>query len=181
MYVDILVVINDKYYPIELKYNTKGNIKKDYKYLTYNDNNEMEYVLKNHVAYNLNCYSYVKDIDRLEQIKKHIRMVDCCYAIMLTNEPIYWIGPKEKSSYRDFVIKEYENKFDTKKYAIPRGKLLRWYNKSGNSISDGEIELDNSYEMDWRDYGTNLDDNRFNIKNNLENVRQFRYIISEIK
>ena len=62
VHIDILVFLNDKMYPIELKYKTKE--------MTFTDDNE-KYSLKNHYAKNINCYLYYKDIQRIETFKNY--------------------------------------------------------------------------------------------------------------
>ena len=91
MYIDILIIINNKWYPIELKYKTKGNYdRKNNGDLIYNDNG-IDIVLKNHLAYTDNYKLYLNDIERIKRIKKDIKQkFGRGYAIMLTNDSVYW-------------------------------------------------------------------------------------------
>jgi hypothetical protein len=61
VHIDIIVELDNKYYPIELKYKTKTFIGKD--------NNE-NYFLKNQGAQDIGKYDYLKDIQRIEQFSK---------------------------------------------------------------------------------------------------------------
>ena len=61
IYIDIWVEINEKVYPIELKYKTIQ--------CTITDGSE-EYKLKQHGACDIGCYLYLKDVERIEQISK---------------------------------------------------------------------------------------------------------------
>ena len=77
MHIDILVILDGKWIPIELKYKTKGCQKiVDGEY----------YDLKNHSAKDVNCYAYLKDIQRIESIKSNVSSFQEGYAILLTNE-----------------------------------------------------------------------------------------------
>ena len=60
LHLDILVILNGKWIPIELKYTTKRCIK------TINDE---VYVLKEQGAKDQGCYNYLKDIMRIEEFR----------------------------------------------------------------------------------------------------------------
>ena len=63
MHIDILVIVNNEWIPIELKYVTKKLDTKtqetifSFEYIWYN--------LKTHSAKDLRCYDYLKDIERI--------------------------------------------------------------------------------------------------------------------
>ena len=61
LHLDILVILDGKWIPIELKYTTRKCIK------TINDE---VYVLKEQGAKDQGCYNYLKDIMRIEEISK---------------------------------------------------------------------------------------------------------------
>lgn len=63
IYIDIWVEINEKVYPIELKYKTIQ--------CTITDGSE-EYKLKQHGACDIGCYLYLKDVERIEHISKSL-------------------------------------------------------------------------------------------------------------
>ena len=77
MHIDILVIIDNKWIPIEIKYKTKGCCK--------NIDNEI-YNLKNHGAKDVNCYLYLKDIHRIEIIKENVPDFAEGYTVFVTNE-----------------------------------------------------------------------------------------------
>ena len=99
IYIDIWVEINEKVYPIELKYKTIQ--------CTITDGSE-EYKLKQHGACDIGCYLYLKDVERIEQISKSLGdNFGKGYAIMLTNDHLYWDRPKtppDTTIFRDFRI-----------------------------------------------------------------------------
>ena len=72
MHIDILVIMNNKWYPIEIKYKTKG-CKKII-------DNEI-FNLKNHSAKDVNSYLYLKDIMRIEKIRDNVKEFDKGYWI----------------------------------------------------------------------------------------------------
>lgn len=98
-YIDIWVEINEKVYPIELKYKT---IK-----CTITDGAE-EYKLKQHGACDIGCYLYLKDAERIEHISKSLGdNFGKGFAIMLTNDHLYWNKPNTSTDttiFRDFRI-----------------------------------------------------------------------------
>lgn len=86
IYIDIWVEINEKVYPIELKYKTIQ--------CTLKDDSE-EYKLKQHGACDIGCYLYLKDVERIEHISKSLGdNFGKGFAIMLTNDHLYWDKPK---------------------------------------------------------------------------------------
>lgn len=177
MYIDILVIVDKKWYPFELKYKTKGN--SDTNVLLKYEDKECEFILKNHGAHDNNCYKYLYDIFRIEKIRKdnNINFGEG-YAIMLSNDSKYWEGPKnEICYYRDFVIKD--NK------TIPDKEDLKWDEKASIGTIKGcemPLKFDDKYEMKWKEYGSELSKDEFkNAKmRNIEEASQFKYLISVI-
>ena len=84
MHIDILVIKDGKWIPIELKYKTKGCIK------------ELDgdvYNIKNHGAKDVNCYLYLKDIQRIETVRANVVAFEEGYTIFITNEKSYLKSP----------------------------------------------------------------------------------------
>ena len=77
--LDIFLSFEDVGYAIELKYKTRK--------LSTEHNNE-RYFLQNHNVQDIGRYDFLKDVERLEKVRK----VDDCvgYAIFLTNDSSYW-------------------------------------------------------------------------------------------
>lgn len=118
-YIDIWVEINEKVYPIELKYKTIQ--------CSITDGSE-EYKLKQHGACDIGCYLYLKDVERIEHISKSLGdNFGKGFAIMLTNDHLYWDKPKttpDTTVFRDFRI------YDGRK--IVEGQKLNWHPSSNN-------------------------------------------------
>lgn len=175
MHIDILVAIGKDWYPIELKYKTKGNydINKNLKY----KDEQYEFYIKNQLAQNISCYKYLYDINRIEKIKKNAFQFKRGYAIMLTNDSCYWNGPQEENCvYTDFLIKEGS--------IIPSQTKLDWRPGTSDGIKNSckPFTLIDKYEMRWLPYSNIPKDKLEGYKGKDKNsVCQFKYLISEIK
>lgn len=149
IYIDIWVEINEKVYPIELKYKT---IK-----CTLKDGSE-EYKLKQHGACDIGCYLYLKDAERIEHISKSLGdNFGKGYAIMLTNDHLYWNRPNtspDTTVFSDFRIH--------KGRKIVAGQKLNWH-PSSNKQPDwqrklGPLTLTRNYTINWKDYSKLLNE-----------------------
>lgn len=163
IYIDIWVEINEKVYPIELKYKTIQ--------CTITDGSE-EYKLKQHGACDIGCYLYLKDMKRIEELSKSLGdKFGKGFAIMLTNDHLYWDSPNTSTDttiFRDFRIYE-ERK-------IVAGATLDWGTPSDNRPAWqkrlGPFNLNHDYTIDWKDYSKLL--------NEEGKATPFKYSIIEI-
>ena len=161
-YIDIIVTLEDKKYPIELKYKTLS--------LEVEDNGE-EYKLKNQGAQDHGRYDYLKDIQRIEKFsesKKYKEKFECGYAILLTNDESYWNNDKAGCVDEQFSLKPLKDN-------TPIPKKMSWRENpkpSKGTISGREasIELTGEYTINWKDY------HNFGDKNG-----EFKYCLIEIK
>lgn len=137
MHIDILVITDNGWIPIELKYKTKSCI------LNVNDE---EFVLKNHSAKDQSCYKYLKDIERIEHLKHTIDNFIEGYAIILTNERSYTSKPtKADCAYKDFSLHEGATKHG----------LMDWSSNASEGTKSGcktAIDLKGSYTIHWEEY-----------------------------
>ncbi len=155
MHIDILVVMDNKWIPIELKYKTKGCTKKA---------DDEIFNLKNHGAKARNCYLYLKDIQRIEKIKNKVSNFKEGYTIFITNELSYLKAPlRINSMYKAFSLEENTEK---------TGKLDWAKNTSDGTKKNCEesIVLNNIYRMNWLNY-SKIDDT---------NTGTFMYLINKI-
>lgn len=98
LHLDILVILDGKWIPIELKYTTKKCIK------TINDE---VYVLKEQGAKDQGCYNYLKDIMRIEEFRNKTSKFIEGYAIKITSEMSYLKPPtKINCTYAEFSIED---------------------------------------------------------------------------
>ena len=144
-YTDIVVRMGGRNFPIELKYKTAEG--------SYADLNNEAVGLMTHSAVDLGCYAYLKDINRLEYLAKTDSDFERGFAIILTNEPLYYRDTGRSSVYDAFKI--YDGKtvsgmldWDRSNYDIE--KLPSWLK------SHPAFELTGSYDMSWRNYGSVL-------------------------
>lgn len=164
IYIDIWVEINEKVYPIELKYKT---IK-----CTITDGSE-EYKLKQHGACDIGCYLYLKDVERIEELSESLGdNFGKGFAIMLTNDHLYWDQPKttpDTTVFRDFRI------YDGRK--IVAGQKLNWHPSSNKQpVWQKELgKLNDNYIIKWGDYSN------FNKEGEANGqASPFKYSIIEI-
>ena len=148
MYIDIWVENEGKVYPIELKYKTSN--------YSVEIGGE-KYLLKAQSACDTGCHDFLKDINRIEMISKSTANFDKGYAIMITNDHLYWQMPKmtsesDDTTFADFRI--YEGR------TIEKRRKLQWYlSKYKSDVKmvderrkDDCIEFDHDYTINWKDY-----------------------------
>lgn len=170
-YTDIVVRMNGKNYPIELKYKT---VKGSYMDTISKSNTKGEVVeLMTHSAVDLGCYAYLKDIERLEYLANTDDDFERGFAIILTSESLYYRNTDKPSVYDSFKI--YEDRkvsghldWDLSRY--PKGKIPSWVK------THPALVLNNQYVMKWADYGGLLVSNE-----DPSSSVQFRYLISVIE
>ena len=91
-------------------------------------------------------YSFVKDIERIEQLvdNKHAR-VKRGFAVLLTNRPRLWKEPprtRPDTNDKEFRIHEHRRL---------KGELC-WRDRAPSRRMQDSIKLQKSYKMSWRDY-----------------------------
>lgn len=141
MHIDILLITEKGWIPIELKYKTKGGTVKD---------GDDEYILANHGAKDVNCYLYLKDLQRIEYIKKKLIEKDDIpfvegYTVMLTNDLTYLKSSKEDTVYADFSLHD---------GAVKSGEM-KWGENASEGTKKGHekpIVLEGKYPIHWKEY-----------------------------
>ena len=155
MHIDILVILNDKYIPIELKYKTKT--------LEAEFENE-RYYLKKDGAYPRGRYMYLNDIKRIENFIAIVKEAKEGYAIFLTNDNNYCENKLEDNAI-DF-------EFSLENGTIKKG-ILSWSDNTGAGTKkdlEEPIILKNQYKINWKEY-SKIDDSR---------AGTFMYLINKI-
>lgn len=135
IHIDIVLLNDKEFIPIELKYKTRG-CKVNYKSEHYN--------LANHGAQDIGRYLYLKDIERIECLRDNELLFIEGYAIFLTNDSIYK-QCKEDAMYAQFSLVD---------NSIKTG-IMQWINNpSPGSIKGVEkpISFRSTYSMIWEDY-----------------------------
>ena len=155
LHLDILVILDGKWIPIELKYTTKKCIK------TINDE---VYVLKEQGAKDQGCYNYLKDIMRIEEFRNKTSKFIEGYTIKITSEISYLKPPTKVSCiYAEFSIEE---------GSIKTG-CMNWSSNTGKGTMHGmeaPIVLTGIYPINWKEY-SKVDDT---------NSGTFMYLVNTI-
>jgi len=144
MHVDILVKMNDQYFPIELKYFKQGcDVIVDGE----------RFVLKNQGAQDISRYDFLKDITRIERLIMAESKFSKGYVVVLTNDPTYWnVSVNTKTCDAEFRINN---------GAVKSGELS-WAKHTGKGTMTGRekpLNLMGSYTMAWQDY-SKIDEGR---------------------
>lgn len=158
MHIDIMVSLDDRCIPIELKYKTAKFEWTDIKGERYN--------LRNHGAQPLGRYDFIKDVRRLEVLSDKLTNCQEGYAIWLTNDKSYLNLPS-----RDNAISK---EFSVHHGAIKTGRL-EWSEKAGAETTKNrkdKIRLKNSYNIKWHPYST--------VGNEDTKNREFHYSIIKV-
>jgi hypothetical protein len=151
---DICVSNKEIEYYIELKYKTAELLVSDF-------------VLKNQVAQDVSCYDFIYDVWKLEQVVMTGNAVG--YAILLTNDSLYWRGPQsDEAAYYPFRLGENRKRIEKKE----RLSWLKNKEKKGPS-RQADIILERNCILEWSDYCEF--DGSLTSKNN-----QFRYLLVEV-
>jgi len=154
-YLDIWIQHEDITYAIELKYKTR---KLDAVY------NGEEFRLLNHGAQDIGRYDFIKDIARLERFVAG-RPKTIGYAIMLTNDNLYW------QTARNFSTMDASFRIhDTRTIS---GEL-RWSEATGKGTTRGRenpLVLNGSHQIRWFDYSDLTE----------KGPNKFRYVLLRIE
>jgi hypothetical protein len=157
VHIDIIVELENKIYPIELKYKTKTFIGKD--------NNE-EYYLKNQGAQDIGKYDYLKDIQRIEKFSKMIENYKYGFVILLTNDESYWIKNKKDTVDEQFYLTE----------NIMKNGMLNWSKNASDGTMKNRnvpINLIGKYKINWNEYSnfTGVKNGKFRYCLNVINIK----------
>lgn len=119
---DILVIMDNKYYPIEVKYSKKNSSD----------------------ALNEKCYNYLYDIQKIEEFRDKEPLFEKGYTIFLTNNAFYSKPPtNENKYYAEFSIHEGAIKTGSMNWKSGSAKL-----KDDNYKNP--ITLKGNYTMNWK-------------------------------
>ncbi|MBR0414645.1 MAG: hypothetical protein IJI67_06215 [Clostridia bacterium] len=173
MYTDIVVRVDNKYYPIELKYKTAD---KQIKYKK-GDLTKITYLQG---AHDDASYDYLKDVERLEKIVINKQFtpfdgesnfsIEKGFAIIISNEPKIWgegVRNITKSPRRDYYLFSSENAQYCPYRTIEKNSKLGWVDKNTGDWfnSDGTMQIEkqknerfnaitlgHEYKLEWKDY-----------------------------
>ena len=142
MHIDILVILDGKWIPIELKYKTKGCVK--------HLSGEV-FNLREQSAKDIGCYLYLKDISRIERIRENVAEFSCGYTVFITNDMSYPKTAKDNVGYKAFALEESSQK----------SGVLDWGENTGIGTKGKDcaspIMLLDKYDILWKNYSV-IDD-----------------------
>ena len=126
---------------IELKYRTR---------LLSIEHGGERFSLKNKMANNYGRYGFIDDIRRIERIAADLRTVDRSefshgYAVLLTNDPLYWRVGGKGANDEEFRI--HEDRLLTGTMDWTKGP-----SKGMTKNHRHPLTLSGSYELHWEDY-----------------------------
>ena len=137
---------------VELKYKTRElHLRRDGEY----------FALRDHSAVDISRYDFLKDIQRLEQLRQ-LRNARVGFAILLTNNHSFWTPPPpSRPTTIDAAFRLHEGRTITGEMA--------WCERAGAGTTknrEAPIRLSGSYDLHWQDYA-DMGDGR---------NRRFRYL-----
>jgi len=156
MHIDILVVLDGKWIPIELKYKTRDCAKMV---------DGEAFILKEHSAKDVNCYLYLKDIQRIEEIRDNVNEFEVGYTVFLTNQLNYLVPPrKEDCVYKEFSLHD----------GAEKTGILQWSENTGEGTkknNESPIVLKGTYPVKWEAFSA-LDETKTGV---------FKVLINEVR
>lgn len=141
--IDIVVVKDNKFIPIEIKYKTK---QQELPHFVFGSQTNVE--LKNQGAQNEGCYSFWKDLKRIEILKETFDLPYYGLTLFISNDPSYERKPREGVQYGPFSI--HQNR------EVHAGTFLNW-DESITKIKPDRgkrfpgFKITNSYAINWKD------------------------------
>ena len=172
-YLDILVLMNGKAYPIELKYKTAN--------LTYLDKSSNDYYnLVTVGAQNLGSYDFWKDVYRIEQMASVIKGFERGFTVWLTNDSTYESRDNKDSQYYDFAVYEGKKAESPLNWKIRKDNAYVYVDEDNPDDSkksrQDALTLHGSYTIHWQCYGYTRILNDLKAEGNIT----FRFAVNEI-
>lgn len=152
--LDIVVIKENEFLPIEIKYKTR-KIRQPDIFKRFNKEIHNVDILKNHSAQDLGCYDFWKDVKRIEVIKdQYEETVKGGIALFLTNDKYYWKDNiKENTAYYNFRLSK-DNKTLNKEWtsyvSVKKNHPNFKINKIYNTIWVPEIHFQDCKKEEFR-------------------------------
>lgn len=141
--VDIVVRVDNNYIPIEIKYKTKRQI---FPHHVFGSQTNVE--LAEQGAQNEGCYSFWKDIKRIEILQETFNLNNSGLVLFITNDLSYLRQPRADVQYGPFsihqgrqVVQDYFLNWDDTRKAIKADRAEKF---PGFTIA-------NDYTINWQD------------------------------
>jgi hypothetical protein len=149
--VDIVVQQNNCFIPVEIKFKTK---RQSFPYYVFGTQINVE--LTDQKAHNEGCYSFWKDVKRIEILKERFNLEHSGFVLFISNDSLYQTAPGQNVQYKPFSI--HQNR------QVVAGSVLNW-NATRKAIKETRlrkfpsITLTNDYTISWQDM--NLTEHKF--------------------
>ena len=104
------------------------------------------FALRHQAAQDIRRYDFLKDIQRLEQVCRESGEVRAGYAVLLTNDHLYWRQPSRPNTV-DATFRLHDGRRVSGEMA--------WSERAASGTTNSRekpIRLYGSYEFQWRDY-----------------------------
>ena len=138
IYIDLVILKDNVYYPIEIKFKTKNQQIP----LSVLGTNQL-LTLGHHGAQNIGCYDYWKDVKRLEFYEASFPQVEQGIMLFVTNDETYLHPPLNMNTgYAQFSIHEGKT--------VAQNETLDWNRALSISRNRPPIQLNNTYHLTWR-------------------------------
>lgn len=135
--IDIVVIMGNEYYPIELKYK-----KSAFNGIV----DSIEYNLSNDEARNIGRYLFLKDIERIEKFRDNEPLFKKGYTIFITNDLSYL----KETSNEDIEFSIHEGVIKT--------GTLNWNRETPKKDYEDPITLNGTYTMNWKEFSKITDE-----------------------
>jgi hypothetical protein len=141
IYIDIVLQVDNAFYPIEIKYKTKPQS------ITNNIfGGEHEIILRNHSAQNIGCYDFWKDVKRCEIFESNFQNTQRGIVVFVTNDESYLNPPLNNNvGYANFSIHEGR--------VVEANSVLDWNGDLAIADTRPPISIQNRSELHWVDFG----------------------------
>jgi hypothetical protein len=141
--IDIVVRVDNNYIPIEIKYKTKRQI---FPHYIFGSQTNVE--LSEQGAQNEGCYSFWKDVKRIELLHETFNLKYEGLVLFITNDPSYMNPPRPDVQYGPFSIHNERQ--------VAQGTFLNWdCTKKAIKVDRAEkfpgFTISRDYTINWRD------------------------------
>lgn len=140
IYVDIVVEIENQFYPVEIKYKTQAQ---RLPLLIFGEVN-VHVNLGQHGAQNIGCYDFWKDVKRIELFEQTFNNVNRGIVLFISNDPNYQTPPNNPNvGYAEFSIHNDR--------IIPANSFLNW--NGAMQIANGRpgLTTNHAYHITWNE------------------------------
>jgi hypothetical protein len=141
IYIDIVLQVDDVFYPIEIKYKSKPQA-----IMSNIFGGEHEIILRNHGAQNIGCYDFWKDVKRCEIFESNFQNAQRGIVVFVTNDETYLNPPLNNNvGYANFSIHDGR--------IVEAGSILDWNGDLVIADTRPPISIQYRNELDWSDFG----------------------------